>query len=39
MPLNSEAAELLLSSYAMVKERREEFVKTQIGESFHEPIH
>ena len=35
VPLNSEATEFLLSSYAMGKERRDEFVKTQISESFH----
>ena len=39
VPLNSEATEFLLPSYAMGKERRDEFVKTQISESFHEPIH
>ena len=39
VPLNSEATEFLLSSYAPGKERRDEFVKTQISESFHEPIH
>ena len=37
--LNSEAAAFLLSSYAMGKERRDELVKTEISESFHEPIH
>ena len=39
VPLNSEATEFLLSSYAMGKERRDEFVKTQISGSFHEPIY
>ena len=39
VPLNSEATEFLLSSYAMGKERRDEFIETQISESFHEPIH
>ena len=39
MPLNSKATEFLLSSYAMGKERRDEFVKTQISESFDQPIH
>ena len=38
VPLNSDATKSLLSSYAMGKERRYEFVKTQISESFHEPI-
>ena len=39
VPLNSEATEFLLSSYAMGKERRDELVKTEISESFHESIH
>ena len=39
VPLNSEAAAFLLSSYAMGKERKDELVKTEISESFHEPIH
>ena len=39
VPLNSETTEFLLSSYAMGKERRDEFVKTQISGSFHEPIY
>ena len=39
VPLNSRATEFLLSSYTMGKERRDEFIKTQISESFHEPIH
>ena len=39
MPLNSKATEFLLSLYAMGKERRDEFVKTQISESFHQPVH
>ena len=39
MPLNSEATEFLLLSYVMGKQRKDEFIKTQISESFHEPIH
>ena len=39
VPLNSEATEFLLSSYAMGKERKNEFVNNRINESFHDPIH
>ena len=39
VPLNSDATEFLLSSYALGKERRDEFVKNQISESLYKPIY